>query len=132
MNGRRAVPAQLARYDLPSGILLFIGIALFPSAGRDDSHITYWSAYALSNFGEILNYNGDRIEQSSSLLHVLLLAAVHLVSRVDLVVLGRVLSVLCAIATLAAVKRLGQRMSSAAGFTAALEGLCLIERPELI
>jgi len=112
--------ANIARYCLPSSFLLLSGLLLFPSAGRDDSHITYWSAYSLSHFGEILNYNGDRVEQSSSLLHVLLLAAVHSISRIDLVVAGRVLSVLCAIATLVAVHGLGARIRTGAGFATAL------------
>lgn len=49
----------------------------YPAAGNDDSHITYWAAFALSEYGEIVNYNGVALEQSSSLLLVLLLAAIR-------------------------------------------------------
>jgi hypothetical protein len=35
--------------------ITIIGVLLFPSADRDDVYITYWAAYSLSNFGEILN-----------------------------------------------------------------------------
>jgi hypothetical protein len=111
---------RIAKCIFPAGFLVLVGVLLFPSAGRDDSHITYWAAYVLSHFGEILNYNGDRVEQSSSLLHVLLLAGLHLVSGIDLVVAGRVLSVLCGVATLAAVHRLGERVRTGVGFAAAV------------
>jgi len=111
---------SIARHVVPASFLLLTGLLLFPSAGRDDSHITYWSAHALSHFGEMLNYNGDRVEQSSSLLLVVLLAIVHGFSRIDLVVLGRGFSVLCAIATLAAAYRLGERIRPGAGFATSL------------
>lgn len=119
-DGRRSVLVRVATHAIPSSLLLLTGILLFPSAGRDDSHITYWSAHALGHLGEIVNYNGDRVEQSSSLLHVLLLAVMHTISRIDLVVLGRVLSVLCAVAALVAVHRLGERIRSGAGFATAI------------
>lgn len=45
------------------------------STGHDDSHITFWQAHTLLQQGALLNYNGERIEQSSSLLLVLLTAA---------------------------------------------------------
>jgi len=64
-------------------LVIFYGIG-----GRDDSYITYWSAYSLSEMGEIVNYNGDRIEQSSSLLHVLLLAAIHKTTGISIPALG--------------------------------------------
>lgn len=44
------------------------------SFGHDDSHITYWAAHSLANSGDIHNYNGERVEQSSSLLLTLWLA----------------------------------------------------------
>lgn len=61
-------------------LLPILGITLFSATGRDDSHITFWSADALASTGSLVNYNGERIEQSSSLLHTLLLAAARLIS----------------------------------------------------
>jgi len=63
---------------IPYLLFLVIGFLLFPSAGRDDVHISYWAAYSLSHFGEILNYNAEQVEQSSSLLHTALLAGLDL------------------------------------------------------
>ena len=91
---------------LPILILLAISITLYPSAGRDDAYITYWAAHALADFGEIVNYNGDRIEQSSSLLHVLLLATATKLTTVDVPTLGPILSMLAAVATLIYTRRL--------------------------
>ncbi len=79
---------------LVSMFLIVVGFLFFASPGRDDAHITYWAAYALSNFSEILNYNGLRIEQSSSLLQVLLLALTHKLTSVEMVTLGKISSVL--------------------------------------
>lgn len=88
-------------------------VVFFGIGGRDDSYITYWSAYVLSHFGEIVNYNGERIEQSSSLLQVLVLAALHLISGIDIPLLGTVLAILCGIAA----AQLAGRLASRAGIT---------------
>jgi hypothetical protein len=82
--------------------LLFLGFEffLFPSSGSDDSYITYWSAYSLSEFGQIVNYNGDKIEQSSTLLLTLLLAIFHKITAVDIETLSPLLSLISGIATI--------------------------------
>jgi hypothetical protein len=64
---------------------------LFPAGGNDDSHITYWSAHALSEYGGVLSYNGHRVEQSSSLTLVVLLALFRKLTGVALPTLGWVL-----------------------------------------
>jgi uncharacterized sulfatase len=50
---------------------------LYGHTGRDDAFLTYWPALTLAEHGDILNYNGDRIEQSSTLLHTFSLALLH-------------------------------------------------------
>jgi hypothetical protein len=75
-----------------SAILILAGLVLFGSSGRDDSHLTYWPAHTLANSGHIVNYNGDRIEQSSSVLHVATLAALHRLTAVDVVTIGTLFS----------------------------------------
>ncbi|MEI6808941.1 MAG: hypothetical protein WCN95_09465, partial [bacterium] len=120
--------SRLLRQWLPCaavcGIGMLIGLLLFPSAGRDDTHITCWSAYSLAHSGEMVNYNGERVEQSSSLLQVLLLALLTLVTGLDTVSLSRAVSVLFGIGSVIAVFVLVKRSAeptaslSAAIFTA--------------
>lgn len=96
------------------------GFLFFTSTGRDDSHITYWPAYTLSNFGEILNYNGDRVEQSSSLLQVLFLAFANKLSGLDIVLLGKLSSIVFGIASLIVVYRLALKIDKKTALPAAV------------
>jgi len=106
---------------VPPAVLVTVGLLLFPSAGHDDTHITCWPAYTLSHVGQILNYNGDRVEQSSSLLQVLLLAALHKVTRIDVLTLAKLSSMAFGIGTLLALFTLVARSADrSAGLFAAL------------
>jgi hypothetical protein len=80
---RRARVPWLLALVLPA-----VGFVLYGSSGRDDAYITYWEADQLLRTGRLGNYNGARLEQSSSLLHTLVLAAVTLVSRVPVPTAG--------------------------------------------
>ena len=95
-----------AAYAVPIIALLLAGLLLFPSARADDTHITYWAAHSLSQYGEILNYNGERVEQSSSLLHVLLLALLQRLTTLDVELMGKPFSVIFGIASVVAVYKL--------------------------
>lgn len=79
-------------------LLFFAGIALYTSAGRDDVFKSLWPAWTLSEFGQIVNYNGEVLEQSSSLLQVLILGGMHRLAGGDIVLLGALLAVLCGMA----------------------------------
>ena len=85
---------------LPIAGLIGLSITLFPSAGRDDAYITYWAAHTLREFGEIANINGAHIEQSTSLLHVLVLGVLSLVTRLPVPEIGPPMSVLFGIVTI--------------------------------
>jgi len=111
----------LALYLIPSTILVLTGLLLFGSAGRDDAHLTYWPAYTLSHYGQILNYNGDRIEQSSSLLQVVLLATLAKFTSLEVVTLGKVSSIAFGIASVVAIFNLAKKAADrTAGFFAAI------------
>lgn len=92
------------------GVLAFLllGFGLFCSTGQDDSHITSWSAYSLEHFGKLTNYNGDRVEQSSSLAHVLILAALGALTRIPYPTLGPITSILGGVVALLLVVRLAR------------------------
>lgn len=85
---------------VPYIFFIILGFLFFPSAGRDDVYITYWAAYALSNFGEIVNYNGDRIEQSSSMLYTLILALTNFITKANIVNIGTYVSIFFGLTTI--------------------------------
>ena len=74
-----------------------IMLLLHGYTGSDDSHITYSAAKQLTLHGAILNHNGLYVEQGSSVLHVLLLAASHIITGLDFPQLGPWFSLFCAI-----------------------------------
>ena len=84
----RRLPRGSAVVIAAIAAFILLGLVLFSAPGHDDSHITYWAAHTLKEHGQILNYNGERVEQSSSLAHVLLLALLGAVTRVSLPTLG--------------------------------------------
>ncbi|MSQ44290.1 MAG: hypothetical protein EXR45_08835 [Chloroflexi bacterium] len=89
-QGSSDPPATVSRVwtVAPYALFLSVGGFLFPSAGRDDAFITYWAAHTLARFGEIVNYDGDRVEQSSSVLHTVLLGILHAATGINLPTLG--------------------------------------------
>jgi hypothetical protein len=95
---------------------LTLGFVVLVSTGQDDPYLTFWPAYTLANFGEIANYNGDRIEQSSSLLHTLSLAAIIRTTSSSVPAAGYWLGVIASLLALlraASLSRvLGRRASS--------------------
>ena len=97
-------------------LLVLGGFFLGFSGSVDDAHITFWAAQSLATHGEMLNYNFERVEQSSALLQVLLLALLHSVSNISIVALGHITTVLVAIAALFYTGKMAQRISSASVF----------------
>ncbi len=69
-------------------LLVFLAVPLWilihSATGRDDVYLTLWQAKTLAEHGALWNYNGEPVIQSSSLLHVLLLAALYKVSGIAL------------------------------------------------
>jgi len=59
-------------------------ILIHSATGRDDVYLTLWQAKTLAEHGALWNYNNEPVIQSSSLLHVLLLAALYKVSGIAL------------------------------------------------
>jgi hypothetical protein len=104
---------------LAIAMFVAIGVLLFPAAGVDDSYITFWVAHELSQRGDILNYNGDAVEQSSSLGFVLAIAAVQWLTGVDASVVGRVLAIGFGLATILAAANASRWLGSSVGRAAA-------------
>jgi hypothetical protein len=105
---------------LPAALVPGLGFLFFTSTGRDDAYITYWAAKSLAQTGEITNYNGERVEQSSSLLQTLLLAALNRITTLSMPTLGIVLGVVAGALTVVAAARLSEQVKPGSGVTAAL------------
>jgi len=61
---------------------------VFGIGSRDDPYITFWVAEQFAKSGRLININGASIEQSSSLAHVMVLAALYFTTRAPLPVLA--------------------------------------------
>jgi hypothetical protein len=103
-------------------LCLALAICLWGQGGQDDKYITYWPARTLAEHGEIANYNGLRLEQSSSLSLVLLLAAAYKVTPFSMPVVGYLMSLAGAALTGLVAVRLARRMGlrSRSGVVAAV------------
>lgn len=109
------VPSKVKWGFASASVLVFVGWGLYGATGRDDAHITYWPAHTLAHMGEIVNYNGQAVEQSSSLLQVVVLAITHGVSGIDIVTLGHVSSIVFGAASLPLTYVFARRLHPAAG-----------------
>lgn len=116
--GSKSIWDRSFALTLGAALLLGLGFVLFGSAGRDDAHITYWAAYSLSQFGDILNYSFERVEQSSSLFHVLVLSLLNWTTGADLALLGRLSSIAGGLACLPLTYRFAQKLDGRASFWA--------------
>jgi len=84
-------PSLAQRGAVPLVAVLSCALALVYGIGsRDDPYITFWVAEQFAKTGRIVNINGAPIEQSSSLAHVLVLAALYDMSHVPMPVLAYV------------------------------------------
>ena len=97
------------RLFLFASMFVVLGLVLFGYTGGDDTYISYWPAYTLRRFGSILNYNGVRMEQSSSLLLVLLVAATSLLG-VKITIAGPLVSLFAVIGSSVCASYLGTRL----------------------
>lgn len=88
--GEGASRAGRERLALLAALALGLGLAicLWSQGGQDDKYISYWPARTLAEHGEIVNYNGARLEQSSSLSLVLLLAAAYRLTPCSMPMVG--------------------------------------------
>lgn len=60
-------------------LYLLLSVAFFLGAGCDDQFITLWQGESLAAGNGFINYNGERVEVSSSLLHTLIVAVIAII-----------------------------------------------------
>src|SRR6478735_1731386 len=113
----------MIKYPFCISVLVLLalgGFFLGFSGSVDDAHITFWAAQSLATHGEILNYNFEHVEQSSALFQVVLLALLQSISKISVITLGHIITVLAAIAALFYTGELAQRISPTSTFTVLL------------
>jgi hypothetical protein len=116
-----------------AGLFVAVGLVFFGSTGHDDSHITYWASHALAEHGQIVNYNGDRVEQSSSLAQVVLLAIAAKILPIGHPTLGPVSSIVFGVVAIALAARLGGRVVRNEGaFGPIVAGLAAATTPHFV
>lgn len=128
-----SVPSARALW-VPRPVTVAIGtlsalasVLLFGAAGRDDSFITFWEAEQLADHGRLVNVNGARIEQSSSLAHVVVLALLHLITRASFPLLAVLVGSVCLIATVCMADRAAEMLRHGAGLPTAV--VCALAFP---
>jgi hypothetical protein len=110
-SARRSLPILVAVLFSMS-----LGFVLLMSTGQDDPYLSFWPAYTLAYHGEIANYNGQRVEQSSSLLHTLVLAISARTTGVALPTAGYWIGVLAGVLAMIRAASLSSRLGEPASF----------------
>lgn len=89
---------MLRRLALPTlyAFWLALGFFIYGSTGHDDSHINFWNVHTLLTQGELVNYNGERIEQTTSLLQDFMTAALVFITNSSIVTTGYLVDIAAA------------------------------------
>jgi hypothetical protein len=92
--------------------LTFAALAflVYGHSGTDDTYITYWPARTLAEHGRILNFNGVRLEQSSSLSFVVVLAILYKLTPFSMPTLGFLSSLGFGVLTVVWAERVAKRL----------------------
>jgi hypothetical protein len=116
----RPTPLVTWRTIVPAAALLILGLSLFTSTVHDDSYISYWAAHTLAEKGQLVNYNGERVEQSSSLAFVVLVALLSRILPFAISNIGPLVSILAGIGTVLLVQRIAVAVNPALEFPAGM------------
>ena len=102
---------NLSNWRLLLVVVAFVGVAVaaFGATGADDSFITFDASRALVASGRLVNGNGDLIEQSTSILLVLAIAVGHVVTGLQIPVVGWLLSLAGGVLVLVATYLIARR-----------------------
>jgi hypothetical protein len=123
MNNRTQTLSRSAErlFALSAGVIsALLSFVLFGKAGPDDSYITNWAALSLANSGSITNFNGQIFEQSTSLLHVIVLGAIRFATGLPVPLIGYIVGVLGIILTVFAASEWARRINQRAVISAAV------------
>lgn len=89
--------------------LVAAGFQIYGASGHDDPHINFWFSHTLLEQGQFVNHNGERVQQTTSVLLVGLTALLYLILPLQLVTAGYLVDVLSALACCVLVTHLARR-----------------------
>lgn len=87
-----------------------VGFMVYGATGHDDPHINFWLAHTLLERGELLNYNGERVDQGTNLLQVFIMALFHRLLLLDLVTCGYLVDVVACLLCCALLTYLARKL----------------------
>lgn len=123
LNLGRAAAARFGPSALLGVLFLLIGMTLYVSTGRDDAHYIFWAAANLADHGTLANYNGEYVEQSTTLLYPLLIAALYELGLPSVPLAGSVVSIACGFAAFWACRDFARRIGVGSPWRALLFAL---------
>ena len=98
---------------------LVLGFFVYGSTGHDDSHINFWNVHTLLTQGELVNYNGERVEQTTSLLQDFITAALVFITKGSIVTTGYLVDIAaafsCAVLTTIIARQYAPTLTAYAG-----------------
>ena len=111
VNAYREHPLRPARWFVVSALaFVVLAFLVYGQSGPDDAYITYWPARTLAEHGRIWNYNGVRLEQSSSLSLVVVLAIVYRLTPLSMPAVAFLTSLGFGVFTLWLAERVARRL----------------------
>lgn len=75
-------------------LYFYNSIIYYVGAGRDDTFITLWTGTSLAEGYGLVNYNFEPVEMSSSLLHTLIVAVIHILAPNYIYTINKVLGLM--------------------------------------
>lgn len=79
-------------------LVIAAGFMVYGASGHDDAHINFWFAHTLLERSELVNYNGDRVDQATNLLLVFVTTLFARLLPFDLVTSGYLVDVVASVA----------------------------------
>lgn len=97
---------RIAEFLLITTLLVALAVYFYHSiiyyigAGRDDTFITLWTGISLAEGHGLVNYNFEPVEMSSSLLHTLMVAVIHILASNFIYTINKALGLIAGAALL--------------------------------
>lgn len=102
------------------GALILVAFMVYGATGHDDPHGNLWFAHTFSEYGKFFNYNGDYVQQNTSLLQVIIVLFLAWIYPLDLITYGYLVDPLAAFFSCFLVTALARKLCPGVTFWPAL------------